>query len=572
MADTAAVMSGAEMVLQALKDQGVEVIFGYPGGAVLPIYDALFKQNAIRHILVRHEQAAVHAAEGYARSTGRVGCVLVTSGPGATNAVTGLTDALMDSIPLVCLTGQVPTHLIGNDAFQEADTTGITRPCTKHNYLVKSVDDLARVMHEAFYVASHGRPGPVVVDLPKDVQFASGRYVPPHAIQHKSYRPQTVGDPACIEEALALLASAKRPVIYGGGGIINSGLEATRLLRELVQLSGFPCTLTLMGLGAFPADQPQFLGMLGMHGTYEANLAMHNCDVLLAIGARFDDRVTGKLAAFCPGAKKIHIDIDPSSINKNVRIDVPIVGDVTEILKALVARWRQKKPKLDKDAHKQWWGQIDQWRRRDCLRYERTEKIIKPQYAIERLYAATKDRDTYITTEVGQHQMWAAQFYRFQEPRRWMTSGGLGTMGYGLPAAMGVQIAHPESLVIDIAGEASILMNIQEMSTLVQYRLPVKLFILNNQYMGMVRQWQELMHGGRYSESYSEALPDFVKLAEAFHAVGLRATKASQVDDVIGEMLAVDRPVIVDVCVDPTENCFPMIPSGAGHHEMLLGP
>jgi len=572
MADTAAVMSGAEMVLQALKDQGVEVIFGYPGGAVLPIYDALFKQNAIRHILVRHEQAAVHAAEGYARSTGRVGCVLVTSGPGATNAVTGLTDALMDSIPLVCLTGQVPTHLIGNDAFQEADTTGITRPCTKHNYLVKSVDDLARVMHEAFYVASHGRPGPVVVDLPKDVQFASGRYVPPHAIQHKSYRPQTVGDPACIEEALALLASAKRPVIYGGGGIINSGLEATRLLRELVQLSGFPCTLTLMGLGAFPAEQPQFLGMLGMHGTYEANLAMHNCDVLLAIGARFDDRVTGKLAAFCPGAKKIHIDIDPSSINKNVRIDVPIVGDVTEILKALVARWRQKKPKLDKDAHKQWWGQIDQWRRRDCLRYERTEKIIKPQYAIERLYAATKDRDTYITTEVGQHQMWAAQFYRFQEPRRWMTSGGLGTMGYGLPAAMGVQIAHPESLVIDIAGEASILMNIQEMSTLVQYRLPVKLFILNNQYMGMVRQWQELMHGGRYSESYSEALPDFVKLAEAFHAVGLRATKASQVDDVIGEMLAVDRPVIVDVCVDPTENCFPMIPSGAGHHEMLLGP
>jgi acetolactate synthase I/II/III large subunit len=572
MADTAAVMTGAEMVLQALKDQGVEVIFGYPGGAVLPIYDALFKQNAIRHILVRHEQAAVHAAEGYARSTGRVGCVLVTSGPGATNAVTGLTDALMDSIPLVCLTGQVPTHLIGNDAFQEADTTGITRPCTKHNYLVKSVDDLARVMHEAFYVASHGRPGPVVVDLPKDVQFASGRYVSPHAIQHKSYRPQTVGDPARIEEALALLASAKRPVIYGGGGIINSGLEATRLLRELVQLSGFPCTLTLMGLGAFPADQPQFLGMLGMHGTYEANLAMHNCDVLLAIGARFDDRVTGKLAAFCPDAKKIHIDIDPSSINKNVRIDVPIVGDVTEILKALVARWRQTKPKLDKDAHKQWWGQIDQWRRRDCLRYERTDKIIKPQYAIERLYEATKDRDTYITTEVGQHQMWAAQFYRFQEPRRWMTSGGLGTMGYGLPAAMGVQIAHPESLVIDIAGEASILMNIQEMSTLVQYRLPVKLFILNNQYMGMVRQWQELMHGGRYSESYSEALPDFVKLAEAFHGVGLRATKASEVDDVIGEMLAVDRPVIVDVCVDPMENCFPMIPSGAGHHEMLLGP
>jgi acetolactate synthase-1/2/3 large subunit len=573
MSDAAvAEMTGAEMVLRALKDQGVEVIFGYPGGAVLPIYDALFKQNAIRHILVRHEQAAVHAAEGYARSTGKVGCVLVTSGPGATNAVTGLTDALMDSIPLVCLTGQVPTHLIGNDAFQEADTTGITRPCTKHNYLVKSVDDLARTLHEAFYVASHGRPGPVVVDLPKDVQFASGRYVPPQTIQHKTYRPQVEGDATRIDEALALLVQAKRPMIYGGGGIINSGTEACRLLRELIELSGFPCTLTLMGLGAYPADAPEFLGMLGMHGTYEANLAMHNCDVLLAVGARFDDRVTGKLAAFCPNAKKIHIDIDPSSINKNVRIDVPIVGDVGQVLKVLVARWRQKKPKLDKDALKQWWGQIGQWRRRDCLRYERTDRIIKPQLAIQRLYEATKDRDTYITTEVGQHQMWAAQFYKFQEPRRWMTSGGLGTMGYGLPAGMGVQIAHPEALVIDIAGEASILMNIQEMSTLVQYRLPVKIFILNNQYMGMVRQWQELLHGGRYSESYSEALPDFVKLAEAFGAVGLRAEKAGQLDDVIAEMLAVNRPVIVDVCVDPAENCFPMIPSGAGHHEMLLGP
>jgi acetolactate synthase-1/2/3 large subunit len=572
MADAAAEMTGAEMVLRALKDQGVDVIFGYPGGAVLPIYDALFKQNAIRHILVRHEQAAVHAAEGYARSTGKVGCVLVTSGPGATNAVTGLTDALMDSIPVLCLTGQVPTHLIGNDAFQEADTTGITRPCTKHNYLVKNVDDLARTLHEAFYVASTGRPGPVVVDLPKDVQFATGKYVPPGSIQHKTYRPQITGDAARIDEAVELLIHAKRPVIYGGGGIVNSGPEATALLRELVELTGFPCTLTLMGLGAFPASDRKFLGMLGMHGTYEANLTMHHADVMLAIGARFDDRVTGKLAAFSPTAKKIHIDIDPSSINKNVRVDVPIVGDVAAVLKALIARWKQKKPKLDKDAHKQWWGQIELWRKRDCLRYERTDKVIKPQYALERLYALTRKRDAYITTEVGQHQMWAAQFYKFDEPRRWMTSGGLGTMGYGLPAAMGVQIAHPEALVIDIAGEASILMNIQEMSTLVQYRLPVKIFILNNQYMGMVRQWQELLHGGRYSESYSEALPDFVKLAEAFGAVGLRAETTGQVDDVIKEMLKVARPVIVDVAVDPKENCFPMIPSGAGHHEMLLGP
>ncbi|MBV8167958.1 MAG: biosynthetic-type acetolactate synthase large subunit, partial [Alphaproteobacteria bacterium] len=486
-------MTGAEMVLRALKDQGVDVIFGYPGGAVLPIYDALFKQNAIRHILVRHEQAAVHAAEGYARSTGRVGCVLVTSGPGATNAVTGLTDALMDSIPVLCLTGQVPTHLIGNDAFQEADTTGITRPCTKHNYLVKHVDDLARTLHEAFYVASTGRPGPVVVDLPKDVQFATGTYVPPGSIQHKTYRPQITGDAARIDEAVTLLMNAKRPVIYGGGGIVNSGPEATALLRELVELTGFPCTLTLMGLGAFPASDKRFLGMLGMHGTYEANLAMHHADVMLAIGARFDDRVTGKLTAFSPNAKKIHIDIDPSSINKNVRVDVPIVGDVAAVLKALIARWKQKKPKLDKDAHKQWWGQIELWRKRDCLRYERTDKVIKPQYALERLYALTHKRDTYITTEVGQHQMWAAQFLKFEEPRRWMTSGGLGTMGYGLPAAMGVQIAHPEALVIDVAGEASILMNIQEMSTLSQYRLPVKIFILNNLYMGMVRQWQELI-------------------------------------------------------------------------------
>jgi acetolactate synthase-1/2/3 large subunit len=566
-------MTGAEMVLRALKDQGVEVIFGYPGGAVLPIYDALFKQNAVRHILVRHEQAAVHAAEGYARSTGKVGCVLVTSGPGATNAVTGLTDALMDSIPLICITGQVPTHLIGNDAFQEADTTGITRPCTKHNYLVRDVADLSRVLHESFYVASHGRPGPVVIDLPKDVQFATGTYHGPETIQHKSYRPQMIGDVTKIDAALDLLASAERPIIYGGGGIINSGPEASRLLREFVKLTGFPCTLTLMGLGALPATDPHFLGMLGMHGSYEANLAMHGCDVMLAVGSRFDDRVTGNLKAFSPNSKKIHIDIDPSSINKNVRVEVPIVGDVAEVLKVMIERWKQRKIAPRADAVKSWWGQIKEWRRRDCFHFVQPERIIKPQYAVKRLFELTRDREPYITTEVGQHQMWAAQYFGFESPNHWMTSGGLGTMGYGLPAAIGVQIAHPDALVIDIAGEASILMNIQEMSTAVQYRMPVKVFILNNRWMGMVRQWQELLHGSRYSESYSEALPDFVKLAEAFGGVGLRAEKLDELDGVIGQMLEVnDRPVIVDVAVDEKENCFPMIPSGAGHHEMLLGP
>jgi acetolactate synthase-1/2/3 large subunit len=565
-------LAGAEMVIRALSDQGVDVIFGYPGGAVLPIYDALFKQNAVRHILVRHEQAAVHAAEGYARTTGKVGVVLVTSGPGATNAVTGLTDALMDSIPIVCLTGQVPTHLIGNDAFQEADTTGITRPCTKHNYLVKSVADLPRVMHEAFYVARTGRPGPVVVDLPKDVLFATGDYTGPESVKRKSYRPQTTPDPARIEEALDLLTTAKRPVFYGGGGLINAGSAACARFAELVRLADYPCTLTLMGLGAFPASDPHFLGMLGMHGTFEANNAMHDCDLMIAVGSRFDDRVTGKLSAFSPGSKKIHIDIDPSSINKNVRVDVPVVGDAGIVLEALLAGWKAKKAKPDRAALKSWWAQIETWRKRDCLRYVQAKDVIKPQYAIEQLYKATRARDVYITTEVGQHQMWAAQFFKFEEPHRWMTSGGLGTMGYGLPAAMGVQIAHPDALVIDIAGEASILMNIQEMSTLCQYRLPVKVFILNNEYMGMVRQWQELLHGGRYSESYSAALPDFVKLAEAFGAVGLRASKVSEVDDVIAEMLAVDKPVIADIRVDKLENCFPMIPSGAAHNEMLLGP
>ncbi|MGE5203227.1 MAG: acetolactate synthase 3 large subunit [Acidobacteriota bacterium] len=569
---SAAAMPGAEMVIKALVDQGVDVVFGYPGGAVLPIYDALFKQNRLRHILVRHEQAAVHAAEGYARSTGKVGVVLVTSGPGATNAVTGLTDALMDSVPVVCLTGQVPTHLIGNDAFQEADTTGITRPCTKHNYLVKDVNDLARMIHEAFYVARTGRPGPVVVDLPKDILFATGDYTEPASVQHKTYRPQTVPDRAKVAEAVELIASAKRPIVYGGGGIINSGERACALFREFVKLTGFPTTLTLMGLGAYPASDKQFLGMLGMHGTYEANLAMHGCDVMINVGARFDDRVTGRLNAFSPGSKKIHVDIDPSSVNKNVRVDIALIGDAAETLAEMIKVWKAKHLKPDTKALSQWWRQIEEWRRRDCLRYASSEKVIKPQYALERLYALTRDRDLYITTEVGQHQMWAAQFLKFEDPKHWMTSGGLGTMGYGLPAAIGVQIAHPEATVIDVAGEASILMNIQEMSTAMQYRLPVKVFILNNQYMGMVRQWQELLHGGRYSESYTASLPDFVKLAEAFGGVGLRATKPSEVDDVIKAMLASDKPTIVDVAVDQAENCFPMIPSGAAHNEMLLGP
>jgi acetolactate synthase-1/2/3 large subunit len=566
-------LSGAEIVIRALVDQGIEVVFGYPGGAVLPIYDALFKQNALRHILVRHEQGAVHAAEGYARSTGRVGVVLVTSGPGATNAVTGLTDALMDSVPIVCLTGQVPTHLIGNDAFQEADTTGITRPCTKHNYLVKDVRELARMLHEAFYVAKSGRPGPVVVDLPKDILFAPGPYSEPEQGHHKSYRPQLQPDPDRIADAVEMIGAAKRPLFYGGGGLINSGPEACTRFAELVRLTDAPCTLTLMGLGAFPASDPHFLGMVGMHGTYEANLAMHDCDLMIAVGSRFDDRVTGRLNAFSPGSKKIHIDIDPSSINKNVRVDLPIIGDVGEAVSAILGAWPKTAHRIGNPGRAEWWRTIDGWRARDCLRYDRSRRdLIKPQYAIERLYALTRERDVYITTEVGQHQMWAAQFFKFDEPYHWMTSGGLGTMGYGLPAAIGVQIAHPEALVVDIAGEASILMNIQEMSTAAQYRLPVKVFILNNQYMGMVRQWQELLHGGRYSESYTAALPDFVKLAEAFGAVGLRVEHPAEVDSAIGEMLAVDRAVILDVAVDPAENCFPMIPSGAAHNEMLLGP
>ena len=564
-------MTGAEMVIAALADQGVEHIFGYPGGAVLPIYDALFQQKKVQHVLVRHEQGAVHAAEGYARSTGKVGAVLVTSGPGATNAVTGLTDALCDSIPIVAITGQVPTHLIGNDAFQECDTVGITRPCTKYNYLVKSVADLPHVLHEAFHIASSGRPGPVVVDIPKDIQFAKGAYFKPTEFHHRGYRPKLKGDADKIMRAVEMMAAAKRPLFYTGGGVINSGRRACDLLRELVKLTGFPITSTLMGLGAFPAADPQWLGMLGMHGTWEANWSMHDCDLMIAVGARFDDRITGRLDAFSPGSKKIHIDIDPSSINKNVKVDLPIVGDCAHVLGDTLRVWRDAGAKPDKNALDAWWAQIGKWRAKNSLAYRNSNEIIKPQYAIQRLYELTKDRDTYITTEVGQHQMWAAQFYQFQEPTRWMTSGGLGTMGYGLPASVGVQLAHPDSLVIDIAGEASVLMTMQEMSTAVQYDLPIKIFILNNQYMGMVRQWQELLHGGRYSHSYTEALPDFVKLAEAYHAHGIRCAHPGELDDKIREMIEIDKPVIFDCVVDPAENCFPMIPSGRAHNEMLLG-
>lgn len=568
---TAPVMTGAEIVIQALADQGVEVIFGYPGGAVLPIYDALFQQKKVRHVLVRHEQGAVHAAEGYARSTGKVGAVLVTSGPGATNAVTGLTDALLDSIPIVCLTGQVPTFLIGNDAFQEADTTGITRPCTKHNRLIRKVDDLAEAIHEAFHVARSGRPGPVLIDIPKDVQFATGPYKKPDEVDYRCYQPRTAPDDLRIEAAVEMIARAKRPVFYTGGGIINAGPAASKALTEFVRLTGYPITSTLMGLGAYPATDRQWLGMLGMHGTFEANHAMHDCDVMICIGARFDDRVTGKVEGFSPGSKKIHIDIDASSINKNVPVDLPIVADAGKAIEAMLKLWKARGCRPDRTALDAWWAKIDGWRARDCLAYRQEGKIIKPQYALERLRDHVKDvKDVFITTEVGQHQMWAAQFLPFERPNRWMTSGGLGTMGYGLPAAVGVQVAHPGALVIDVAGDASIMMNIQEIATAVQYRLPLKVFILNNRWMGMVRQWQELLHGERYSESYSDSLPDFVKLAEAFGGIGLRAETVADLDRVISEMLRTDRVTIVDVCVDEKENCFPMIPSGKAHNEMIL--
>ncbi len=569
--------SGAEIVFKALEDQKVEYIFGYPGGAVLPIYDELKNHKSIKHILARHEQGAGHAAEGYARSSGKPGVLLVTSGPGATNAVTALTDAYMDSIPVVCISGQVPTHLIGTDAFQECDTTGITRPCTKHNWLVKDVNDLADIMSQAFKIATSGRPGPVLVDIPKDIQFNKGIY----KISKNKLEKKLNGalsnkiNLKDVDNFIEMIKKSSKPIFYTGGGVINSGPKASELLRNLVSLTGFPITSTLQGLGAYPGDDNQFLGMLGMHGTYEANNAMHDCDLMINIGARFDDRITGKIDEFSPKSKKIHIDIDPSSIGKNVKVDLAITSDVTELLQAVIKRFKEKNKNFiesNKQKTAKWWSQIDKWREKKSLNFINSKETIKPQHAVQRLYELTKHQDTFITTEVGQHQMWAAQHYKFNKPNRWMTSGGLGTMGYGLPAAIGVQIAHPKKLVVDIAGEASILMNIQEMSTAIQYRLPIKIFILNNEYMGMVRQWQELLHDKNYSESYTEALPDFVKLAEAYGAVGIRAKTPDELDEKIKEMIKTDKPVIFDCVVDKVENCYPMIPSGKPHNQMLLGP
>ena len=569
------IYSGAEIVFKCLEDQGVEFIFGYPGGAVLPIYDELKNHNSIKHILVRHEQGAGHAAEGYARSSGKPGVVLVTSGPGATNVVTALTDAYMDSVPLVCISGQVPTHLIGTDAFQECDTTGITRPCTKHNWLVKDIKDLSKTIHEAFKVATTGRPGPVLVDIPKDIQFAKTSYSKPKDKKNLNGKSLNYFSQKNIEELIDLMNKSKKPIIYSGGGVINSGPEASEVLRELVELTGFPITSTLQGLGAYPGDDNQFLGMLGMHGTYEANNAMHDCDLLINIGARFDDRITGKIDEFSPKSKKVHIDIDPSSINKIIKVDLALVGDVKDVLKGINKTLKKKNINLKKSNKQKiakWWEQIQKWRTKNSLDFKNSDVTIKPQHAVQRLYEITKDKDTFITTEVGQHQMWAAQHYKFNKPNRWMTSGGLGTMGYGLPAAVGVQIAHPKKLVIDIAGEASVLMTMQEMSTAVQYNLPIKIFILNNQYMGMVRQWQELLHEKNYSESYSEALPDFIKMAEAYGCKGIKADKPDELDEKIKEMVEFDGPVIFDCRVDPNENCFPMIPSGKPHNQMILGP
>ena len=563
-------MTGAKMVIKALADQNVDIVFGYPGGAILPIYDEVFKQNQIRHILVRHEQGAVHAAEGYARSTGRPGVVMVTSGPGATNSVTGLTDALMDSIPIVIISGQVPTFMIGNDAFQEADTVGITRPCTKHNWLVRDTDNLAETLHQAFHVATCGRPGPVLVDVPKDVQFATGTYVSPSQARTNHYRPQVKGDATEIRKLAELMETASRPIFYTGGGVINSGRQACDRLREIVDSTGFPVTSTLMGLGAYPATGKSWLGMLGMHGTYEANLAMHGCDLMINVGARFDDRITGRINAFSPDSVKAHIDIDRSSINKSIAVDIPILGDVFHVLNELISVWNDRGGVSNKAGLADWWKKIDQWRQVNCLNFQNSKSKIKPQHAVIRLESLTCGMNRYVTTEVGQHQMWAAQFMEFNEPFRWMTSGGLGTMGYGLPASVGVQIAHPEALVINVAGEASWLMNMQEMGTAVQYNLPIKQFILNNERLGMVRQWQELLHGERYSQSWSEALPDFVKLADAFGCKGSCVTDPADLDDAIEEMIAYDGPFIMDCRVEKHENCFPMIPSGEPHNKMIL--
>ena len=569
------VFSGAEIVFKCLEDQNVEFVFGYPGGAILPIYDELKNHKKIKHILVRHEQGAGHAAEGYARSSGKIGVAFVTSGPGATNIVTALTDAYMDSIPIVCISGQVPTHLIGTDAFQECDTTGITRPCTKHNWLVKDVNNLSKILHSAFEVATTGRPGPVLVDIPKDIQFKKGKYIKYNISKKLNSKNHNLFTQKEIDKLIDLFKKSSKPIFYTGGGVVNSGLEASKLVRELVSITGFPITSTLQGLGCYPGEDSQFLGMLGMHGTYEANNAMHDCDLLINIGARFDDRITGKIDEFSPHSKKIHIDIDPSSINKNVKVDLAVVGDVKKVLKTLVKTFKKKNPNFEKSNKQKiskWWSQIQKWRTKNSLNFINSTKVIKPQHAVQRLYELTKHKDVFITTEVGQHQMWAAQHYKFNKPNRWMTSGGLGTMGYGLPAAVGVQIANPDKLVIDIAGEASVLMTMQEMSTAVQYKLPIKIFILNNEYMGMVRQWQELLHEKNYAESYTAALPDFVKLAEAYGCVGIRAKTPDELDEKINEMINIEQPVIFDCVVDKHENCFPMIPSGKPHNQMLLGP
>jgi len=568
-------ISGAEMVFKALEDQNVEYVFGYPGGAILPVYDELKNHKKIKHILARHEQGAGHAAEGYARSSGKPGVAFVTSGPGATNIVTALTDAYMDSIPIICISGQVPTHLIGTDAFQECDTTGITRPCTKHNWLVKDVNNLSKILHRAFEVATTGRPGPVLVDIPKDIQFKKGKYV--NFKNNKKFKrvKQNQFFQKDIDALIDLLKKSSKPIFYTGGGVVNSGPEASKLVRELVSITGFPITSTLQGLGCYPGEDNQFLGMLGMHGTYEANNVMHDCDLLINIGARFDDRITGKVDEFSPRSKKIHIDIDPSSINKNVKVDLAVVGDVKEVLKLLIKTFKKKNPdfeKSNKQKISKWWSQIQKWRTKNSLNFINSTKVIKPQHAVQRLYELTKHKDTFITTEVGQHQMWAAQHYKFNKPNHFMTSGGLGTMGYGLPAAVGVQVANPDKLVIDIAGEASVLMTMQEMSTAVQYKLPIKIFILNNQYMGMVRQWQELLHEKNYAESYTAALPNFVKLAEAYGCVGIQAKTPDELDEKIKEMININQPVIFDCLVDKHENCFPMIPSGKPHNQMLLGP